>query len=424
MTESLASRCLLVAVQPGLRYQGARDGRRVGSQSASDRADRQLRPGQAAPRRALFYGRPGRGFLAAELRYQGARDGRRVGSQAAADRAEHNYARGKLRTLFYGFESAATNDICSTLWPTSISMGPRHQLTNSSHPARGESFVSLLCSTSPFLTIAFSLSPKLKRNEPRITPAFPPHLRRSPHVFRVATSLSLSLFLSAPAFRHSDILRHNVENRRTQGSFSFSFLSSLQTSRGGLLLAESALFTLPSLLFVADSGPVECAIAFFPSLDAFCHLADLRFSFFLPSFSAPQSLSMDFNASPAALQQHPRPAPRSRRDHGARAEDPSPSTGIPAAVLKQALYDSKGTSPRSTRPLPSSRRRTEALRLRQGRRQTSTVEHSPMATTERSVFCCAAMFHQQEGSPSARPRWPRLRQHLSPDLEERRTSRA
>ena len=41
-----------------------------------------------------------------------------------------NYAREKLRTLFYGSESAATNDICSTLWPTHISMGPRHQLTN------------------------------------------------------------------------------------------------------------------------------------------------------------------------------------------------------------------------------------------------------------------------------------------------------
>src|ERR1700734_3623587 len=45
-------------------------------------------------------GRPGRGFLAAELRYQGARDGRRLGNQAAADRADHNYARGGLRTLF------------------------------------------------------------------------------------------------------------------------------------------------------------------------------------------------------------------------------------------------------------------------------------------------------------------------------------
>ena len=34
--------------------------------------------------------------------------------------------------------------------------------------------------------------------------------------------------------------------------------------------------------------------------------------------------------------------------------------GDSAAVLKQALYDSKGTSPRSTRPLPSSRRRRSA----------------------------------------------------------------
>ena len=56
-------------------------------------------------------GRPGHGFLAAEPRYQGARDGRRLGTQAAADRADLNYARGMLRTLFYGFESAARNDI-------------------------------------------------------------------------------------------------------------------------------------------------------------------------------------------------------------------------------------------------------------------------------------------------------------------------
>src|ERR1700735_3816871 len=72
----------------------------------------------------------------------------------------------------------------------------------------------------------------------------------------------------------------DVENRRTQGSFSFLSLSSLQTSRGGLLLAESALFTLLSLLFAADSGARQLAIAFFLSLYAFCHLADLRFSFF------------------------------------------------------------------------------------------------------------------------------------------------
>src|SRR5580658_9661864 len=97
----------------------------------------------------------------------------------------------------------------------------------------------------------------------------------------------------------------------------FLSLSSLQTSRGGVLLAESALFTLPSLLFVADSGTRQRAIAFFPSLYAFCHLADLRFSFFFLSFShqarvlrPQQSLSADVDASPATLQQHPCPAPR------------------------------------------------------------------------------------------------------------------
>ena len=56
-------------------------------------------------------GRPGQGFLASERRYQGARDGRRLGTQAATDRANHNDARGKQRTLLYGFESAAKNEI-------------------------------------------------------------------------------------------------------------------------------------------------------------------------------------------------------------------------------------------------------------------------------------------------------------------------
>src|ERR1700735_369676 len=99
----------------------------------------------------------------------------------------------------------------------------------------------------------------------------------------------------------------------------FLSLSSLQTSRGGLLLAESALFTLPSLLFAAYEGGTPVRHCFFFSLYAFCHLADLRFSFFFLSFSHEarvlwprQSLSMDFNASPAALRQHPRPAPLSR----------------------------------------------------------------------------------------------------------------
>jgi hypothetical protein len=74
--------------------------------------------------------------------------------------------------LFYGFESAATNDICSTLWRRFHQHGPRYQLTNSSHPARGESFVSLLCSTLAIPHHCFFLSPKLEANEPRITPPF------------------------------------------------------------------------------------------------------------------------------------------------------------------------------------------------------------------------------------------------------------
>src|ERR1700727_1562104 len=44
---------------------------------------------------------------------------------------------------------------------------------------------------------------------------------------------------------------------------SFLSLSSLQTSRGGLLLAESALFTLLSLLFAADSGHASAPLLFF-----------------------------------------------------------------------------------------------------------------------------------------------------------------
>jgi hypothetical protein len=136
----------------------------------------------------------------------------------------------------------------------------------------------------------------------------------------------------------------------------FLSFSSLQTSRSGFLPAKNALFTLPSLLFVADSGTRQGAIAFFSSLYAFCHLADL-FSFFLPSFSHQarvvrprQSLSTDFNASPAALQQRPRLAPRS-------AEEPS------ALKRKVSSFDgdSGGCSQASTRPLPSSQRRRSGL---------------------------------------------------------------
>ena len=83
--------------------------------------------------------RPGRGFLAAEPRYRGARDGRRLGFQAAADRADRQLrpgAGGAQRHLFYGFESAARNDIFRLYAIAGVpSAGPRYQLINLSRPA-------------------------------------------------------------------------------------------------------------------------------------------------------------------------------------------------------------------------------------------------------------------------------------------------
>jgi hypothetical protein len=210
----------------------------------------------------------------------------------------------------------------------------------------------------------------------------------------------------------------------------FLSLSSLQTSRGGFLLAESALFTLPWLLFAADEGGIPACHCFFFSLYVLCHRADLFFVLSPQLFSssarspAPAEPFHGLQRAPAALQQHPRPAPRSRREHGARAEDPSPSTVIPAAVLKQALHDTKGTSPRSTQPLPSSRRRTrsapsptrtssklERRAFSDGRHGTKRLPLHGDVPSAGGVSKCAA----------ARPR---LRQHLSPDLEERWSSRA
>jgi hypothetical protein len=151
----------------------------------------------------------------------------------------------------------------------------------------------------------------------------------------------------------------------------FLSLSSLQKCRGGFLLAESALFTLPWLLFVADSGIVEWAIAFFSCLYAFCHLADVRFSFFLLSFS------------PEALVLRPFPRTSTRRlpvssdilallldptEHRRRSSKSSPPfDGDSSAVLKQVLCDSKRISLRISRPLPSLRRRRSAP-YRQGHR--------------------------------------------------------
>jgi hypothetical protein len=157
-------------------------------------------------------GRPGRGFLAAEPRYRGARDRRRLGSRAAADRADHNYARGRLAartTLFYGFESAAPcgTTFCSTLWSGYHQLGPRFQLTNPSHPARGESFVSLLCSALAAIPHhCFFLSPKLERKRTADHATLSAALKTlAPRFPGRHLPLSLSLFLcpGIPTFRHS-----------------------------------------------------------------------------------------------------------------------------------------------------------------------------------------------------------------------------
>ena len=143
----------------------------------------------------------------------------------------NNYARGGQRQgQLY---STALNQPRRTTFALrfgrgSISMGRRYQLTNSSHPARGESFVSLLCSTLAIPHHCFFSLPNSRRTN-----------RGSRHRFSklkdarptVSASPPLSLSLSAPEFRHSDILRHNVENRRTQGSFSFSFLTPNESRR-------------------------------------------------------------------------------------------------------------------------------------------------------------------------------------------------
>ena len=150
--------------------------------------------------------------------------------------------------------------------------------------------------------------------------------------------------------------------------------------RGGFLLAESALFTLLSLLFAADSGARQLAIAFFFLSTRFATSLTFVFRSFpqlLASSASSPAPAEPFRRRRPTLQQHPRPAPRREHRRHLSGRSFTVDGGIPAAVLKQALYDSKGTSPRSTRPLPSSRRRRRSTPYRQGHRQASSVEHSP-----------------------------------------------
>ena len=122
-------------------------------------------------------------------------------------------------------------------------------------------------------------------------------------------------------------------------------------------------------------GALKCAIAFFFLSTRFA----TSLTFVFRSFSSASRIKREFSGLSAdvdPLSSNNLALLLDASTVGTRAEDLSPSTGIPAAVLKQALYDSKGTSPRSTRPLPSSRRRRSAPH-RQGRLRAASVEFSP-----------------------------------------------
>jgi hypothetical protein len=126
------------------------------------------------------------------------------------------------------------------------------------------------------------------------------------------------------------------------------------------------------------------------------------------------------------LQQHPRPAPRREHRRHSSGRSLSPWTVIQAAVLKQAFYDSKGTSP-STRPLPSSRRRRSAP---SPTRTSSSLERRVLSERlPRNGVLCRDVHQFPSPSISLRQLVSKFASalapschHLSPDLEERRTS--
>ena len=123
----------------------------------------------------------------------------------------------------------------------------------------------------------------------------------------------------------------------------FLSLSSLQTIRGGFLLAESALFTLLSLLFAADSGTRRVAIAFFFLSTRFA----TSLTFVFRSFSSASRPSRAFPPTPT---------------HSPATSSPCSSTRAPSALERKIslrrrgfrqwfneVYGSKRTSLRSSR---------------------------------------------------------------------------
>src|ERR1700733_15171534 len=106
---------------------------------------------------------------------------------------------------------------------------------------------------------------------------------------RGSDSSALFLFLSlTPAFRHSDILWHNVENRVTQGSFSFSFFTPNESQRPSPC-RERVVYPLLIAVFCGRGGHSGAPFLFFFSL-RICHLADL-FRSFSPAFLIKRAFS-------------------------------------------------------------------------------------------------------------------------------------
>jgi hypothetical protein len=140
----------------------------------------------------------------AERRYQGARDWRRVGLQTATDHVDRQPCPGggqrQGKALFYGFELPRGTTFDSTLslgvpsaWVANISL----QIQT---PCRGESFVSLLC---PTLAIPHHCYFSFTQTQAQTNRGSRHHFSNlkdgCPTIF---DSPPLSLSLSAPTFRH------------------------------------------------------------------------------------------------------------------------------------------------------------------------------------------------------------------------------
>ena len=117
----------------------------------------------------------------------------------------------------------------------------------------------------------------------RITPPFLPCLNAVP-TRRLSLSLSLSPW-------HSDIPTfYGIMSKIGEPKVRFLSLSLIQTTSSGFLLAESALFTLPWLLFAADGGGLRRSIPFFFLSTRFASMLN-RFRSLSPAFLIKRAFS-------------------------------------------------------------------------------------------------------------------------------------